>query len=181
MARCPGQTQADQGARIAAARFVAGGRCDPRLEKFTEAAYRPESHRPEFLIKWHFQPAAGAIVVEPALGDYYAEHGLKTESLGAQLDFVGTVLLWLSPFVLDWKDPAIGVELNHITLARDSQNFTGDPESPGDSNARTGLVGAFVGNPVNFLAQCSKPILGPELLVVNEGALALAVQKMLEG
>jgi hypothetical protein len=50
-----------------------------------------------------------------------------------------------------------------------------------DAAAGTVLIGAFVGFFVEELAFCGEAVFRPCLLVVDQGALARAIEEMLEG
>ena len=108
------------------------------------------------------------------------EHFFQAESLGADLDFVGAVGLGFAAFVFDGSEGAVAVLFDDVADSAEIVYFGRDVEVAQDGAGGTVFVGAFVGFFVKLLTLGSETILGPDLLIVDEGTLARAIQEVLQ-
>jgi len=120
-------------------------------------------------------------VEEKPLSDVRIEHFLQAKRLGAQLDTIGIVRLWFPAFVFHRDDPPVAVELDDIALSGELQTLTQDRKSPRDPHSRPRFIGSIVSPLVQDGTLHGEAVLRPNLLQVDERALALAEEEVLEG
>lgn len=135
----------------------------------------------EFGVDGDGSAALGFAVEEEGFGNGDGEHFFEAEGLGAELDFVGAVAFRFAALVFDGDDAPVAVEFDDVGLAVESETVAGEVEAAGGSQAGAGFGGAVVGALVEDAAGGGEVVLGPEPLDVDEGALALAVEEVLEG
>jgi hypothetical protein len=133
---------------------------------------------PERGIELHLETASGEAVEQRPGGHGHLKHLLQAQGLSAQLHPVLQPPLGLSPLVLDWIDPAIGrvprFQFDHIRLPDQAEPKRPERESTGDARVSLPFPGLFMGPAVKVATFHGQPVLGPEPLEVDKGALSLA-------
>lgn len=113
------------------------------------------------------------------------EHFLKAKRLGTDLHLIGAVGFGFASLVFYRGDlkgrPKIAPTFLHdIADAGKAECFRGDVQVAEDGAGGAVLVGAFVGFLVEELALRREAVLRPDLLVVDQHALARAIEPMLD-
>jgi hypothetical protein len=124
--------------------------------------------------------AAFFAVEERAIWDGDAEHFFKTQRLGAELHPVAVVFFWFAAFVFDRQHGAVAVELDDVCFSTQAEPVRYDVQPACDADAVAGFVGAVVGFFVELVSLCGEMVFRPDLLEMDECALPLAEQEVLQ-
>lgn len=144
-------------------------------------------HFAQGAIEGHVVAVARTSVEERPLGDRRVQHFFQTESLRAQLHHIRVIALGSASLVFDRTDkiPAIGtlpsMELDSIRLPDQPQTQGPKCHPPRDPQVATGLPGSLVYATVEVTALDRKSVVRPYLLDMDERALPLAEEQVLEG
>ena len=157
-----------------------GGWGDAGVDHFVESLGGRSCSGAEVFVEGHFMAAASFTVVERTIGDGELEHFLETECLGAELHAVAVVFFWFAAFVFDGQHGAVAVELDDVCFSAQAEPMRYDVESACDADAVAGLVGAVVGFFVELVALGGEMVFRPDLLEMDECALPLAEQEVLQ-
>ena len=193
--RCLRQASRDQRARVALARLVFRRRRSNLGEESMEPSRSVLGRSPELVVEDHLIPAPPRPIEEVAAGHTHVEHLLQTQCLRTQLYFVCAMALRAAALVLDrsWcptspapvkrnagsaPDP---LELDHIGPSRQAQLCRAHREASQDDQVFPRLVLSRVSPSVHASPLHREAIVHPSLLLMDEGALTLAVQEVLDG
>jgi hypothetical protein len=111
----------------------------------------------------------------------HSQHLFKTERLSTKLHLVAAIAFRLASLVLDREDRAVRMEFHDIGLAAQTKPMRAD---------REGTYGTYPPLPhffptirplVQYPAFGSEPVFDPDLFDMDQGALARAVQIVLQG
>ena len=139
---------------------------------------------PELRVERHVEAVPG-LAIEESAGRYgRRQHLLQTKSLGAELHLVSPVTLRPAAFVLDWKGPpcalADPVKLDDVGLAGEPVAEATERKRPGDPEIAAGFLNTAVRLLMKMPAFDGQRILYPHLLQMDQRALPLAKQQVLE-
>ncbi len=137
-------------------------------------------YQPEPLVEHHGMSASIFAVKKCALGNDDGKHFLQAQGLSAKLHFVAAVLFGPAAFIFDRKNQTVVVKLHHIGLPAQSQALGADRQGP--HGADPALLDPFsaVGPFMEKSPFGGVTVLGPDLLGMDQGALAGAIQIMLQ-
>lgn len=134
----------------------------------------------QVVVELDWGAAAFLAIIEGTLGDGGLAHFLEAESLGAELDTVAVVGLGATAFVFDGVDRAVAMELHDVGDAAQAERAGAQIEGAGDAHSGSTFVFRFMDLLVKDLTLRGEVIIGPELFVVNERALARAEEQVLQ-
>jgi hypothetical protein len=120
------------------------------------------------------------VPVKSALLKLYPKHLFQTNSLGAKLKFLVSALSMLSRLVLD-RIRGITVELHDIRPAGKVQPLGPDRQGPLHSHARFGARSRLIHALMHIASAHGVNVLVPDVLKVDQRALARAVAVVLQG
>lgn len=160
--------------------FVLGRGCLAVDEEIVEFASEACDECPKGRVEGDFGAAFSLSVKKESVGNICREHFLEAEGLGTELDFVGAVCLGFPAFVFDRNNRPILVKFDHIALAGKAERERADGQTPGDADARACFRGTVVSAFMEDTSLGGESILGPDLFEVDQGALARAIEPMLE-
>ncbi len=103
--------EVDEGAGVAFAGFIFGGGGDAGTLHLMDGGDGGEGEGAEGRIERDFGAAAGFSVEDEGGWDFRAEHFLKADGLGAELDFIGAVGFWFAAFVFDGGEAVRGFQI----------------------------------------------------------------------
>jgi hypothetical protein len=129
-------------------------------------------------------PPDAAIKQRPPL-NLGSHHLLQAESLGAKLNLIAVIRFGFAPFVLHREGlPATAgqwMELYHIGHPHQPEALGAQRQPTLDQHPGPGFYPLFMHPLVEDPAFGSQAIIGPNLFKMNQGALPLAENKMLQG
>jgi len=135
-------------------------------------------------IKNNIGSVAAFTIIQGTARHPATEHLFKTQPLGAELHFISTMTLGFSTLVFHWKNkPALSLsmEFYHVALAANPEFKGTHGQTACNANARPGFIRPIVGALVKDFPFRRELVLAPNLLNVNESALALAKKQVLKG
>ena len=148
---------------------------------------------PKRFCKRHFFPAADFAVIEGALRDIAAEHLFQAHGLGAELQMVGVVTPWGTPFVFDGIGSISAFltgqgdagfrsgKFHHITGPGNPKRGRKDPHIPGNQQLAPAFpLESVMGALMKDFSFHGPEIFRPELFQMDQRPLAAAKLKMLQ-
>ena len=120
-------------------------------------------------------------VIESSLGDGLSAHLLQAHRLGAKLHLVDVSHLGPAPFVLDHKNLFVGAILHRIGFSRKPQRERSDRHAELRAPAWPRFAGTRVRARVKHFALCGVQVFRPLLLDVDQSALSLTEEEVLQG
>jgi hypothetical protein len=124
-------------------------------------------------------------IVECSVLDYHVEHLFEADRLRAELNTVRIVGFWSSPFVFDGHHTRASaanpsVKFDHVSLATKAEAKGAQCEATRDAQSVPRLPRPRIGALVEVSPFYGESVLRPEPLDVNERALPLTEDEMLE-
>lgn len=174
----------EEGALIAF-RLAGGGGRDPGGDEPMEPGRGLFGQAPELGVERHVETMPG-LAIEESAGRYVgAQHFFEAEGLSTELDLVGPVAFRPAAFVFNRKRPPRTL-IDPVKL--DDVGFSGEPEPeaaqgkrPGDPEIAPGFLDSAVRLLVEVTALDGQRIFHPDLLQMDQSALPLAEQQVLQG
>jgi hypothetical protein len=181
-----GQADAQQGALLAFG-LPDGFGGDAGLEELVQTGRRVFGGLPQGFVEVHFEAAAGLAVEERAPGHGLAEHFFQAQGLSAELDLVRTVGFGAAALVFDGiGEPGAGVffgavELDDVRLSREAEPEAAQRQAADDPEVPSGFGLSAVRPLVEMGTLDGQRVVHPDPLEVDESALALTEEQVLEG
>ena len=175
-----GEAEVEEGAIVATGFVVLRGRGGAVSKESGGAFDDLKGEGAEVFVDGNGGAPSGFSVEDESLGYFGLEHFLKAKSLGADLDLISAVGFWFAAFVFNGSVRAVVVLFDDVADSAEVVSFRTHPELSQDGTGGAVFVGAFVGFFMKLLSLGGETILGPDLLVVDEGALARAIQEVLQ-
>jgi hypothetical protein len=120
-------------------------------------------------------------IIQESFFDLGGEHFLEAESLGTELDSIAVVFFGPAPFVFDRDDRAASMKLDDVGLPAQTELQRAERQATGDADAGYGCGMRLVGFAMQMLALHGPQVFGPQTFDVDQGALSLAEDQVLEG
>lgn len=171
--------------------------------ELVQALGRRDGPLPQPPVEDHIGAPPPRAVEQGPRGNLAAQHLFEADRLGTKLHAIAIVLLGLATLVLDWHhgpsaagepiapsappcQPLAGnvierAKLNHVGLADESQRERPQRQAASDPQIALAIARFLMGLAMQMLPLNRQPVLGPLLLDVDERALPLTKQQVLEG
>jgi len=174
-----GQAKFEEGAGVAFG-HAHGGWSDASFDQGVELEGGGGGFVAQGLIEWDVLAPTSLAVKDGTGRDGNGEHFLQTKGLGAELKRVRTVGFGATAFVFDGENGSVGVKLDDVGDTGEAEGERAEMKAARGAHAGAGFVFGFVGFFVKHATLGGEEVFRPDLLNVDEGALAWTEAQVLQ-